>query len=266
MGLFMNQTSLPVVILAGGLGTRIREETEFKPKPMVEIGGLPIIWHIMKNFSAQGFNNFIICAGYKANVIKDYFYNYDLHTSDIQIKIGDTKETNFLSRSMKVNWNVTIVDTGLDTETGGRLARIKQYISSPRFICTYGDGVADVNVKRLIDFHLESGSTGTVTVVNPISRFGVVEISEQNKVLKFKEKPTLDSYISAGYFVFESDFLNSLNDKSTLEKEPLALLSKNGQLSSFKHQGFWQPMDTFREMQLLNELWAKGDAPWRNWN
>jgi glucose-1-phosphate cytidylyltransferase len=262
----MDYSKIPVVILAGGLGTRIREETEFKPKPMVEIGGLPIIWHIMRNFSSQGFNNFIICAGYKANAIKDYFYNYELHTSDVSIKLGPNKETIFLSDQTEVDWNINIIDTGLGTQTGGRLAKIAKYIDHSRFICTYGDGVANVDIPDLLDFHDRSNTVGTVTVVNPISRFGVVEISNDNKVLRFREKPTVDSYISAGFFVFEKSFLELLNSDSILEKEPLAEISKRGQLSSYKHKGFWQPMDTFREMQMLNELWDNGEAPWKNWN
>lgn len=261
----MSNSDIPVVILAGGLGTRIREETEFKPKPMIEIGGFPIIWHLMKNFSSQGFNNFIICAGYKANIVKDYFLNYEAHSSNVKIGLGKNKSISFMDGYHDVDWNIQIIDTGIETQTGGRIAKISKYLNSDRFLCTYGDGLSNISVESLLKSHVEAGTIGTVSVVNPESRFGVIDVSKDNKVLSFREKPVMDSLINAGYFVFESEFLRYLDFDSVLEKDPLIKLSLEGELSSYHHKGFWQPMDTFREMQILNDLWSHGSAPWKNW-
>jgi glucose-1-phosphate cytidylyltransferase len=256
---------IPVVILAGGLGTRIREETEFKPKPMIDIGGFPIIWHLMKNFSNQGFNNFIICTGYKGNVIKDYFLNYETQTSDVKISLGIKKSVSLINTNVTENWNITVVDTGQETLTGGRVKAIAPYLQAGRFICTYGDGLANVNIQDLLSFHLAKKTIGTVTVVNPVSRFGVIEISDDNLVQNFREKPIMDSFVNGGFFIFENSFLEYLDLNSTLESDPLIKLSAEGQLAAFRHTGFWQPMDTYREMQMLNTLWRENAAPWKNW-
>jgi glucose-1-phosphate cytidylyltransferase len=255
--------TIPVILLAGGLGTRLRESTEFKPKPMVEIGGKPILWHIMKTYSTYNIKDFIICAGYKSEVIKDYFLNYKSRNFDYTV--------NTLSNEVKYfgasddNWNVTVSDTGELTNTGGRIFKIKDYIKNDIFMCTYGDGIADIDISKLIQFHKSHGKIATVTVVKQPSRFGVVEISDSNSVKLFKEKPLLDGWISAGFFVFNKEFLSLLNSESVLEKEPLMNLVEKNELMAFEHYGFWQSMDTYREQLLLNDLIQNMEAPWIKW-
>jgi len=253
------------VILAGGLGTRLREETEFRPKPMVEIGGRPILWHIMKILSTQGINEFIICLGYKGDQIKDFFLNYEARTNDITVKIGANKSTIQHSSNNSENWSVTLVDTGVSTLTGARLYQVNKFIGTDRFLCTYGDGLANLQVNELLSFHKSHGKLATVTAVRPVSRFGSMQIDENDTVTEFIEKPIVEKWVNGGFFIFEPEIFNYLDSLTSLEKEPLEKLVRKGDLKSFKHEGFWQPMDTYRESKELNELWEKNQAPWKIW-
>ena len=252
------------VILAGGLGTRISEETESRPKPMVEICGRPILWHIMKMYSAHGIHEFIICLGYKGYVIKEYFSNYYLHLTDITIDIGTNSMT--MHHSQVEPWKVTLIDTGVATMTGGRLKRVREYIGDRTFCMTYGDGVADVDIGRLIDFHESHGRAATVTAVAPPGRFGAMDMAG-DEVRGFREKPQGDGgLINGGFFVLEPEVLDRIDGDSTVwESEPLERLALEGQLMSFRHEGFWQPMDTLRDKRLLEDLWSGGEAPWQVW-
>ncbi len=256
---------MKAVILAGGLGTRLREETEFRPKPMVEIGGKPIIWHIMKNLNEQGISEFIICLGYKGEHIKEFFLNYEALTNDITIKLGENRVTNHLHPSTSENWTVTLADTGMYTMTGGRLNKVKKYLGSEAFLCTYGDGLADVNIGDLINFHKLHKGLATVTAVQPTNRFGALEINNDGVVTSFEEKPMSEKWVNGGFFVFERGVFDYLHDDCILEREPLEQISRKGELHAFKHQGFWRPMDTHRETQELNKIWSEGIAPWKNW-
>jgi glucose-1-phosphate cytidylyltransferase len=257
---------MKAVILAGGLGTRISEETHLKPKPMIEIGGRPILWHIMKIYSAYGIYEFIICCGYKGYLIKEYFANYFLHMSDVTFDMQHN--------SMEVHerhsepWRVTLVDTGDDTMTGGRLKRIRPYIADEEAFCfTYGDGLSNVDIAQSIDFHREHGLLATLTAAYPAGRFGAVEIYPDSRVMSFKEKPRGDGgFINAGFFILSPKVIDLIDgDNTTWEKEPLETLARRGQLKAFRHEGFWQPMDTQRDRQVLEELWATGHAPWKSW-
>lgn len=255
---------MKAVILAGGLGTRIAEETSTRPKPMVEIGGKPILWHIMKIYSAHGVNEFVICCGYKGYMIKEYFANYFLHMSDVTY--------NMVTNTMQVHeqyaepWKVTLVDTGESTLTGGRLKRVRQYLGSDDFCFTYGDGVGDVDIKRSIEFHKSHGKLATVTAVQPPGRFGALGL-EGNVVKSFVEKPHGDGmYINGGFFVLNPRAIDLIEGDETIwERKPLESLAANGQIEAFKHDGFWQPMDTLRDKQHLEELWESGKAPWKAW-
>ena len=256
---------MKVVILAGGLGTRLAEETSVKPKPMVEIGGFPILWHIMKTYSSYGFNDFIIALGYKGYVIKEYFANYLLHTSDITL---DMQNNSFSFHNNNAEpWKVTLIDTGEATMTGGRLKRLAPYIDTDTFMMTYGDGVANVNINDLIRFHEHHGKLATLTAVQPTGRFGAIELGENYEVESFAEKQMEnDSWINGGYFVLNKSVLERISDDQTSwEKEPMESLVNDQQLEAFTHHGFWQPMDTFREKLLLEDLWKSGNAPWKNW-
>jgi glucose-1-phosphate cytidylyltransferase len=257
---------MKAVILAGGLGTRLSEETDTKPKPMVDIGGKPILWHIMKIYSAHGVNDFIICCGYKGYVIKEYFANYFLHMSDVSFNIKD----NIMSvhQNYAEPWNVTLVDTGENTLTGGRLRRVKDYIQDEDEFCfTYGDGVGNIDISQLIKFHRAHGKPATLTATRPPGRYGALNFGFDNSVESFQEKPHGDgSWINGGYFVLHPTVIDRIADDTTSwEGEPLSGLAKDGQLSAFKHEGFWQPMDTLREKLYLNELWNAGRAPWKVW-
>ena len=256
---------MKAVILAGGLGTRLREETEYRPKPMVEIGGRPILWHIMKTLSTQGINDFVICLGYKGDYIKDFFMNYEARTHDITVKLGENEGIVQHAKSSAENWTVTLANTGLTTMTGGRIHNIKKYVQDGRFLCTYGDGVADIDLKALTAFHASHGKTATVTAVRPTNRFGAMQIDENETVTEFAEKPRAEKWVNGGYFIFEPGIFDYLDAECVLEKAPLENLSKKGELKSYKHEGFWQPMDTFRETQDLNELWNNNEAPWKIW-
>lgn len=256
---------MKAVILAGGLGTRLREETEFRPKPMVEIGGRPIIWHIMKSLSTYGINEFIICAGYKGEHVKDYFMGYETRNHDITVRLGKESNVVHYENETSENWTVTIADTGYSTQTGGRIKRIAKYINEEPFLCTYGDGLADVNISSLIDFHLHHGKIASVTAVRPVTRFGSMDIDEASTVKSFSEKPLSEAWVNGGFFIFNPEVFNFLTDDCVLEKGPLEKLSKQGELMSYKHRGYWQPMDTYRETLELNELWNTNQAPWRTW-
>jgi glucose-1-phosphate cytidylyltransferase len=255
---------MKAVILAGGLGTRISEETSTRPKPMIEIGGKPILWHIMKTYSSHGIHDFIICCGYKGYVIKEYFANYFLHMSDVTFDMESNK--------MKVHqrsaepWKVTLVDTGDETMTGGRIKRVANYIGNEDFCCTYGDGVGDIDITRLVAFHKHHGKLATLTATQPPGRFGALELSGID-ILKIQEKPRGDgSWINGGFFVLSPKVLDYIDGDQTLwEKEPLERLALSGQLSAYLHHGFWQPMDTLRDKTHLEELWADRKAPWKTW-
>ncbi len=256
---------MKVVILAGGLGTRLSEETVLRPKPMVEIGGKPILWHIMKTYSHYGFNDFVICLGFKGYVIKEYFSNYFLHMSDVTFDMR--------SNSMEVHqqyvepWKVTLVETGTESMTGGRVKKIQPYIGNEPFMLTYGDGVSNVNIGGLVEFHKNHGRLATVTSTQPGGRFGSLDLSHDSKVKGFQEKPKGDgAWINAGFFVMNPDVFEYIKgDETILEREPMEKLAKDGELVAFKHHGFWQPMDTLRDKIHLEELWNSGNAPWKIW-
>lgn len=257
---------MKVVILAGGFGTRISEESHLKPKPMVEIGERPILWHIMKTYSSHGFNDFVICLGYKGYCIKEYFAHYFLHESDVTFDFKSQNERLIHHHSAEP-WTVTLVNTGLETMTGGRVKRIRQYIGNEPFMLTYGDGVSNVNIKELVAYHKAHGKLATVTSLQPLGRFGALDLAEDNTVHGFQEKPNGDgAWINAGFFVMEPEVFDYVaGDATVLEKEPLENLAKDGQLVAYKHSGFWQPMDTLRDKNYLEELWKSGKAPWRVW-
>jgi glucose-1-phosphate cytidylyltransferase len=255
---------MKVVLLAGGLGTRLREETEYRPKPMVEVGGRPILWHIMKNFAHFGLNEFVVCTGYKGEMIKEYFLNYEARMNDFTIHLGPQSHVEYFADHGEDDWVVTLADTGASTMTGGRVKRVARHIDGP-FIVTYGDGLADVDVNALVAFHRAHGRLATVTTVRPLSRFGVMDLGKEDVVERFREKPQADGYVNAGFFVFEPQVLDYLTDESVLETTPLERLAGEGQLVAYRHDGFWQPMDTYRESTMLNEMWDSGGAPWKVW-
>ncbi len=259
--------AMKVVILAGGFGTRISEESQFKPKPMVELGGMPILWHIMKLYSHYGYNEFIICAGYKQHVIKEYFADYFLHTSDVTYDFTHGKSEMTVHRTASEPWKVTVVDTGLNTMTGGRVKRVKEYIGDKPFMLTYGDGVSDVNIGELVKFHQSHGKLVTMSAYNAGQRFGVLDIGPEGQVEAFREKTQGDgNQINIGFMVCQPAFLDYIEgDNTTLEKEPLENAARDGQLMAYKHAGFWQCMDTVREKEQLEKLWATGQAPWKVW-
>ncbi|KYC35910.1 glucose-1-phosphate cytidylyltransferase [Scytonema hofmannii PCC 7110] len=257
---------MKAVILAGGLGTRLSEETSVRPKPMVEIGGKPVLWHIMKIYSAHGINDFIICCGYKGYVIKEYFANYFLYMSDVTFDMRFNQMNVHAGNAEP--WRVTLVDTGDNTMTGGRLRRVREHIGNETFCFTYGDGVSDVNITEAINFHKEQKTSATMTAVQPPGRFGAIVLGhEQTKITSFREKPEGDgAWINGGYFVLEPEVINLIADDSTVwEQTPLEKLAEKEQLSAYKHHGFWQPMDTLRDKNYLEDLWLKNKAPWKVW-
>lgn len=257
---------MKVVILAGGYGTRISEESHLKPKPMVEIGGKPILWHIMKEYGAQGFNDFIICAGYKQHVIKEWFADYYIYNSDVSFDFTKGGEMT-VHNNVSEPWKVTIVDTGLDTMTGGRIKRIQPYVNNETFMLTYGDGVCDVDMNKILEFHRSHGKIATLTSVSIGQQFGRLDISSDDDITSFREKNEDDgSRINAGYMVLEPAVFDYINgDCTVFEREPLVTLAKEKQLKAYKHQGFWQCMDTMRDHEKLEEMWSKGEAPWKVW-
>lgn len=257
---------MKVVILAGGLGTRLSEETDVRPKPMVEIGGRPILWHIMKGYSTFGYHEFIICLGYKGYQIKEYFSNYALHQSDVTIDLKTN--TTQIHHNTAEPWKITLVDTGLQTMTGGRIKRVQPYIGNEPFLLTYGDGVADLDLNRLVAFHRQKGKWATVTAVQPAGRFGSIGVGEDDRVTSFTEKPTADgTWVSAGFFVLEPKVFDYIKegDGTYWEREPLRKLTEEGQLVTYRHRGFWKCMDTLRDKHDLNEMWRLGKAQWKTW-
>ena len=255
---------MKAVILAGGYGTRISEETTARPKPMIEIGGMPVLWHILKIYSHHGINEFIICLGYKGYVIKEYFANYFLHMSDVTIDLSTNKLE--VHHKHAEPWRITLVDTGEQTQTGGRLKRVADYLDESPFCFTYGDGVADVDITRLVAFHKDRGTLATMCAVQPPGRFGAIDI-QGHRITRFEEKPSGDgSWINGGFFVLERGVLDHIEDDNTVwERGPLESLALIGQLSAYTHEGFWQPMDTLRDKLKLEKLWQAGEAPWKVW-
>jgi glucose-1-phosphate cytidylyltransferase len=256
-----------VVILAGGYGTRISEESQLKPKPMIEIGGKPLLWHIMKIYSGYGFNEFIVCLGYKGYMIKEYFAHYFLHESDVTFDFTKGNEQTIHGHFAEP-WKVTLVDTGLNTMTGGRIQRIHKYVNNETFMLTYGDGIADVNIHTLLAFHGSHGKKATVTAVQPAGRFGVIDIDKSNTVSNFWEKPKTEaSWINGGFFVIEPGIFGAIKDDGTIfEKTSLVTIAEEGELKAYKHHGFWQCMDKLSDKAVLEELWNSGKAPWKTWN
>ena len=256
---------MKVVILAGGFGTRLSEETDIKPKPMVEIGGKPILWHIMKNYSSHGFNEFVILLGYKGYVIKEFFSNYFLHQSDVTFDLANNSME--VHQNESEPWKVTLLDTGLSTLTGGRIKRAKDYIGDDDFLLTYGDGLSDVDIAKTVAFHKIHGKNITMTAVQPAGRYGALDIKADNSISSFKEKPKGDgAWINGGFFVCKSEVLDYIDgDSTTFEQEPLTDLAAEGQLMSFKHDGFWECMDTLRDKTNLCQLWDSDQAPWKRW-
>ncbi len=255
---------MKAVILAGGFGSRLSEETELRPKPMIEIGGMPILWHIMKIYSSYEINDFIICLGYKGYIIKEYFANYFLHTSDVTFDIANNKMS--VHQQYSEPWHVTLVDTGTNSMTGGRLKHIQPYLGNEDFCFTYGDGVSNINIRDVIAFHNKEGRLATLTAVNPPGRFGALDI-KQRRITRFKEKPQGDNeLVNGGFFVLSPKVINYIDNSQTIwEQEPMETLAKQGELSAFIHRDFWQPMDTLRDKKYLEELWLRNNAPWKTW-
>lgn len=258
---------MKVVLLAGGLGTRISEESLYKPKPMIELGGMPIIWHIMKLYSHYGFNDFVICVGYKQEIVKSWFANYFLYRSDVTFDFQKSENNVIVHANKCEPWRVTIVDTGLNTMTGGRIKRIQKYVGNERFFMTYGDGVCDVDISKLLDFHISHGKCATLTAVKIGQEKGVLNIGGDNAVKSFREKNLVDAPpINAGFMVLEPKVFDYIDgDQQPFEREPLEKLANEHELMSYVHQGFWQCMDNIREKQMLEKLWAEGNAPWKVW-
>jgi glucose-1-phosphate cytidylyltransferase len=258
---------MKTVILCGGQGTRLREETEYRPKPMVDIGGKPILWHIMKLCAHYGFDDFTLCLGYRGNMIKEYFLNYEAMNNDFTIRLGQKARTNFEDAHQEQNFQVTLADTGQETMTGGRIRRIQKYIDGDTFLVTYGDGLSDVNISDLVTFHKRHGKLATVTAVQPYSRFGILQTDSAGKVIEFREKPQVDGWASAGFLVFSREIFNYLDgDSCILEREPMERLAAENQLMAYRHEGFFFAMDTYREYLYLNDLWNSGKAPWKTWS
>ncbi len=257
---------MKVVILCGGQGTRLREETEFRPKPLVEIGGRPILWHIMKLYAHAGFRDFVLCLGYRGNMIKEYFLNYEAMNNDFTICLGQKSQICFNGAHKEQDFRVTLADTGKDTMTGGRIKRIEKYVDGDTFLLTYGDGLADVDIPELVAFHQGRARLATVTTVRPHSRFGILDTASDGTVVEFAEKPKLDGWASAGFMVLDRKVFDYLDgDDCVLEREPMERLTAEGQLMAYRHDGFFFAMDTYREYLHLNDLWQSGAAPWRVW-
>lgn len=256
---------MQVVILCGGLGTRLAEETEVRPKPMVEVGGKPLLWHIMKIYSHHGFHDFILCLGYKGDVIRDYFLNYHARNSDVRVQLDSERVEHLGAFHDEKRWSVLLAETGDVTPTGGRIKRIAKYIEGETFLATYGDGVGDVDLGRLVEFHRAQGRAATVTAIRPQTRFGELRVDGE-LATSFREKPQLDQgWVNGGFFAFERRALDSLTDESTLEREPLERLAKDGQLAVFRHEGYWRSMDTLRDKRALEDEWSGGKPGWKVW-
>jgi len=255
---------MKVVILAGGKGTRMHEETEYRPKPMIEIGGRPILWHIMKYYSAYGFNDFILCLGYKHEMVRDYFLNYHYMNSDVRVSLK-SGERHLLGQSNDEDWNVTLAYTGLESKKGTRIKMVTPYLGNERFMLTYGDGVSNVEIDKLIAYHERSKATVTFTGVHPISRFATVEQDASGHITDWTEKKLLESYINGGFFVVEPEALEYIQGDVEFEEEPMGRLAREGKVAMYQHERFWQCMDTYRDYMLLNQMWNDGDVPWRVW-
>lgn len=257
---------MKVVILCGGRGMRLQEETEFRPKPLIPIGGRPILWHIMKTYAHYGFRDFVLCLGYRGEMIKDYFLNYEAMSSDFTIRLGHGHSLNYDDVHKEQDFIITLAETGLETMTGGRIKRVEKYIDGDAFMVTYGDGVADVDIRALVEYHRQHGRPATVTAVHPPSRFGILTLNDNSKVLSFAEKPQMGEWINAGFFVFNRKVFDYLKgDDCILEREPLERLAREGELMAYRHNGFFYAMDTYRDYKFLNELWDKGQTPWEKW-
>ena len=258
---------MKTVILCGGQGTRLREETEFRPKPLVEVGGRPVLWHVMKAYSHHGFSRFVLCLGYRGNMIKDYFLNYEAMNNDFTIDLGGRDRIEFHGGHDEQDFQVTLADTGADTMTGGRVLRIRRYIGDDStFMVTYGDGLSNVDVREVLNFHRRHGRLATVTAVRPTSRYGLLDLDDEARVSRFAEKPVVEGWASAGFFVFDRRIFSLLDDdECILEREPLMRLAAEGELMAYRHEGFFFAMDTYRECKMLNELWDSGEAPWAVW-
>ena len=264
----METKNVKVVILCGGRGVRFHEATEYRPKPLIEIGEKPILWHIMKTYARYGYHSFVLCLGYKGDMIKRYFLDYQLMNNDFTVRLGDKKEIALHSSSDEQDWAITLAETGLNAMTGARIKRIEKYIDSDLFMLTYGDAVANLDIERLIDFHRSHNKIGTVTAVRPPSRFGEVQVQKNNVVKEFREKAVIRSdYVNGGFFVFDRRLFDYVTDEDscTFEKEPLERLAKDGQLAAYVHDGYWQCMDTYRDWQLLNQEWESGNPNWKVW-
>lgn len=257
---------MKVVILCGGRGMRLQEETEFRPKPLVPIGGRPILWHIMKIYAYYGFHEFVLCLGYRGEMIKEYFLTYEAMSSDFTIRLGHDYNIDYGDAHKEQDFTVTLVETGLNTMTGGRIKRVEKYIEDDTFMMTYGDGVADINIQALVGYHQQHGRLATVTAVRPFSRFGILTFDENSAVTGFAEKPQVEQWLSGGFFVFNRKIFDYLKgDDCILEREPLEQLAREGQLMAYKHSGSFYAMDTYRDYKDLNELWDKGETPWKKW-
>jgi glucose-1-phosphate cytidylyltransferase len=256
-----------VVILCGGQGTRLREETEFRPKPLVEIGGRPILWHIMKLYAHYGFSEFVLCLGYRGQMIKEHFLNYEAMNNDFTVSLGSKREVHYHGSHAEDGFSVTLADTGLDAMTGARIRAVQKYVDGDTFMVTYGDGVSDVDLQAVLAFHRAHGRLATVTTHRPISRFGVLELGASGSVTGFNEKPQLDGWVNVGFFVFERGVFDYLDDNEAcvLEQAPLQRLARDGQLVAYRHDGFFFAMDTYREFKFLNDVWDAGKAPWKVW-
>jgi glucose-1-phosphate cytidylyltransferase len=258
---------MKVVILCGGQGTRLREETEYRPKPLVDIGGRPILWHIMKLFAHHGLRDFVLALGYRGNMIKEYFLNYQALNNDFTMCLGRNQQIAYHGAHAEDDFRVTLADTGLDTMTGGRVRRVRTYVDKDTFLLTYGDGVANVDLRELMAFHRKHGKLATVTTVAPVSRYGVLEVGPEGEVSSFSEKPRVEGWVNAGFFVLHRRVFEYLDgDQCIFEREPLQRLAEEGQLMAYRHDGFFYAMDTYREYKALNELWATGKAPWKVWH
>ncbi len=257
---------MKVVILCGGLGTRLREETEFRPKPLIEVGGRPILWHIMKLYAHHRHSDFVLCLGYKGNMIKEYFLNYEAMNNDFTIRLGTVRDVAYHDAHGEQDFRVTLADTGQDTMTGGRIRRIRRYIDEDEFLVTYGDGLSDVDIEGLVAFHRSHGRLATLTTTRPRSGFGILDLSPSGQVQRFEEKPQLDNWVSVGFFMFNRKVFDYLDgDECILERSPLERLAREGQLMAYRHEGFFYCVDTYRDYKAINEMWDAGRAPWKVW-
>ena len=264
--LYDGAAQMKVLILAGGQGTRMREETEYRPKPLVDIGGRPVLWHIMKTYAHHGLKDFVICLGYKGSMIKEYFLNYEVMNNDFTINLGRQQKIAHHDSHDEQDYSVTLADTGVATMTGGRVRRAARYIDGDLFALTYGDGLCDVDIGKLVAFHKAHGKLATLTAVQPTSRFGLLDLSAEGQVRTFVEKPQMEGFVNGGFFIFHRKVLDYIKDDATvLERDPLERLADEGQLMAYRHKGFFFAMDTYREYKLLNEMWDAGEAPWKVW-